>query len=325
MKNNLLVTLADKNYIDQVKQLFSSVYWNAGWKGDYMLLAHEIPEEDLAWFRDKGILIRHCKSIHNVNFPDTFPITHIDKFYLFTPEFKKWDTIVYLDADIIVRYSLEELTHIKGFCAVRDSVGYRLLKKQFHFINSEDVLSKKFKKEFKKNAPAFNAGVIAFSTDVIAEDSFETLCELLVKYYKNLAMGLGDQPIFNLYFHKRWKKLSRFYNIFIPSLVRFPLLGQERIDGAILHFTGIGRPKPWSLHSPFYSEWKTNLEKANSIDLNNPRTSRPVFKKAQEIKYSFLTIPFYMYRSFNRQAGLFGLFLKRRYPNIYFRLKNLKG
>ena len=47
MKKNLLVTLADENYIDRAKQLFSSVYFNAGWKGDYMLLAHEIPEEKL--------------------------------------------------------------------------------------------------------------------------------------------------------------------------------------------------------------------------------------------------------------------------------------
>ena len=39
-----MVTLADENYIDQAKQLFSSVYWNSGWKGDYMLLAHNIPE-----------------------------------------------------------------------------------------------------------------------------------------------------------------------------------------------------------------------------------------------------------------------------------------
>ena len=66
-KENLLVTLADKNYIDQAKQLFSSVYWNAGWKGDYMLLAHEIPEKDLKWFRNKGILIKKCKPLYDKN------------------------------------------------------------------------------------------------------------------------------------------------------------------------------------------------------------------------------------------------------------------
>jgi len=29
LKKNVLITLADENYIDQAKQLFSSVYWNA--------------------------------------------------------------------------------------------------------------------------------------------------------------------------------------------------------------------------------------------------------------------------------------------------------
>jgi len=39
-KKSVLVTLADENYIYQAKQLFSSVYFNVGWRGDYMLLAH---------------------------------------------------------------------------------------------------------------------------------------------------------------------------------------------------------------------------------------------------------------------------------------------
>ena len=52
-KKNLLVTLAGKNYIKQAKQLFSSVYWNAGWKGDYMLLSYKIPEKELKWFKKK--------------------------------------------------------------------------------------------------------------------------------------------------------------------------------------------------------------------------------------------------------------------------------
>ena len=63
MKKDLLVTLADSNYVDQAKQLFSSVYWNAGWRGDYMLLAYNIAERDLKWFRDKGILVKECKAV----------------------------------------------------------------------------------------------------------------------------------------------------------------------------------------------------------------------------------------------------------------------
>ena len=89
MKKNLLVTLADENYLERAKQLFSSVYWNAGWKGDYMLLAHEVPEEKLKWFRDKGILVKKCKAIYNKEIVG-WPTMVLSKFYLFTPYFKRW-------------------------------------------------------------------------------------------------------------------------------------------------------------------------------------------------------------------------------------------
>ena len=58
MKKNLLVTLANQDFLPMAKQVLSSAYYNARWQGDYMLLAHEIPDEDLAWFRDKGILVK---------------------------------------------------------------------------------------------------------------------------------------------------------------------------------------------------------------------------------------------------------------------------
>jgi hypothetical protein len=55
-ERHLLATLADEAFLDQARQLFSSVYWKARWRGDYLLLAHEIPEGKLAWFRERGIL-----------------------------------------------------------------------------------------------------------------------------------------------------------------------------------------------------------------------------------------------------------------------------
>jgi len=39
-------------------------------------------------------------------------------FFLFTPEFKKWKNILYLETDIIVRAGLDALTNIRGFAAV---------------------------------------------------------------------------------------------------------------------------------------------------------------------------------------------------------------
>ena len=93
-RRNLLVTLADKNYIQQAKQLFSSVYWNAGWKGDYLLLAHEIPEDELKWFTDKKFLVKKCTPLCDQKTGEfNYPPVIFDKFYLFTPEFKKWNNI----------------------------------------------------------------------------------------------------------------------------------------------------------------------------------------------------------------------------------------
>ena len=113
-KKCVLVTLADKNYLVQAKQLFSSVYHNSGWKWDYMLLAHEIPDDQLAWFREKGILVKHVRSLSKRDFP-WLPATVLSKFYVFTEEFKKWDIVVFLDGDIIVRASLDGLTKLITF------------------------------------------------------------------------------------------------------------------------------------------------------------------------------------------------------------------
>ena len=92
MKENLLVTLADKNFIAPAKQLFSSVYFNAGWIGDYMLLAHEISEKELIWFREKGVIIKKCRSLIKKDI-EGYHAAVFSKFYLFTAEFKKWEQL----------------------------------------------------------------------------------------------------------------------------------------------------------------------------------------------------------------------------------------
>ena len=166
MKSSLLVTLADKKYIDQAKQLFSGAYFNAGWQGDYMLLAHDIPDKDLKWFLDKGILVKKCKGVftdeefeklHNSwgskYRPLGFVSIALSKFYLFTPEFKKWKNVVYLDLDIVVRASLEELARVRGFWAVND-MGWKL-KRQFFDTNLQ--LFSELKKNYNLNKKSFNS------------------------------------------------------------------------------------------------------------------------------------------------------------------------
>jgi len=351
MKKNLLVAIADKNFVDQAKQLFSSVYWNAGWKGDYMLLTSDMPESELAWFRDKGILVKRCEPVHRgrasgIEYPPTDPswsdkeIFYMDrfkeatvilnKFNLFTPEFKEWDTVLFLDCDVIVRYSLDRLTEVRGFWAATEckaNIRYRkhILRAEFHRTSNDDAIFNELNEKFNLKAKAFNSGVMAFSTDIIRDDSFDTLVRLFHRFYMN-AHCHSDQPILNLYFFKVWKQLDYSYNLIVPVWTRWYCFKEKHIDAPILHI--FGKNKPWLPDSPFYREWKKNLDRADLIDL----TSRPAApKKFSILKKALLSpqlnnilskfCPTALYRSLDMRIGLAGIFLKKRSPRLYTALK----
>jgi lipopolysaccharide biosynthesis glycosyltransferase len=332
----LLVTLADRNFIDQAKQLFSSVYWNAGWKGDYMLLSHEIPEKDLKWFRDKGILVKKCKSLSKKNLDkggNSYPPVVLDKFYLFTPEFKKWKNIVYLDADIIVRFSLDELAKVRGFSsttAFRDGQKIRnffILKKR----------TKSLLREYNLNRNSFNSGVMAFSTNIIEKETFDKLIMFLKKYSE---ISTGDDSILNLLFYNKWKKLSMFYDLSPSYLINYLKIKPGRIKGIILHFSSDkGYLRPWDKNSPFYKEWGTNLEKSELINLriNQQAKSMNQMHRIKERFYirskQFFSISYKpmknifikISKTHDKTLGIAGQSIKKLSPKLYHKLKGKNG
>jgi lipopolysaccharide biosynthesis glycosyltransferase len=282
MKNekNILVTLADRNYVDLAKQLFSSVYFNAGWTGDYMLLAHNIPEKEINWFQKRGILVKKCEPLYYKKLIKGYSSTILSKFYLFAEEMKKWQNIIYLDADIIVRANLDDLAKVKGFAAVLDLQFPKLL---FQLKSSKELF-----KEFSRynlDEPPFNSGVLAFSTNIIEKDTFSKLKEFFKKYGK--YSRFPDQGIFNLFFYKKWKKLPLIYNINPEYLFKI-FLKLKRVDAIILHFTGGSRKHSKALTSDkyqFYKEWKYNLDRADKIDLKKiPKGKK--WSKIKKISYS---------------------------------------
>ncbi len=321
-KKNLLVTLADKNYVEQAKQLFSSVYWNAGWKGDYMLLAYEIPEEKLRWFRNKGILVKKCKPIVKNISPKSVILC---KFYLFAPAFKKWNNIVYLDTDIIVRASLDNLTKVKGFAAVLDDfIVWRLINqlKSPSKIGSGKI--KELKRRYNLFTHAFNAGFFVFNEKIINKSTFPYLKELLKKFKGVNSAGAEDQLVLNLFFYKRWEELPIVYNL---DMRDFKFINPKEIKAMILHFPG--NYKPWFLKNPFSKEWRYNLERANKIDLENIPCAHK-FKQLEIKSYSrYLKKRFFsnfqnLKNFMDYQIGLIGLFLYDNFPQSYFKLKKLK-
>lgn len=260
MKSNLLVTLADRKYINQAKQLFSSVYWNSGWKGDYMILSHEIPDNELSWFRNKGILIKECTPLNDSSLTYYYSPVVLDKFYLFTEEFKKWKNIIFLDSDIIVKGSLEKLTRVKHFAAAQD-LYFNKLSSQF-FDSKQTVFNNV---TYDTDKPAFNSGVFAFNTQIITPHTFNDLNYLFKANRENFRYL--DQATLNLYFYTKWEKISPLYNVFVPfHNYNIP----QNISIIILHFiTCPDHPQVWENENKYYDEWKSNLEKAEFIDLKN--------------------------------------------------------
>ena len=267
-KKDLVVTLADRNYVQQAKQLFSSVYWNAGWKGDYMLLAHDIPEKELKWFRDKGIIVKKCKPLSDnpIGVIEIRPPVVTSKFYLFAPEFKKWNNILFLEGDIIVKASLDRLTKLNRFYGT-DVFDRPKLRNQLAVNNKE--LYNQIKNRYNLNCRTFNSGVMIFNSDIIKEDSFDKL-KSLFNEYKELS-NFGEEGIINLFLYKKWKKLPIAYNLWNYSISHSCRINIKDVNGIVLHFISskfFQNTKPWETDDVFYNEWTENLEKAESIDLS---------------------------------------------------------
>jgi lipopolysaccharide biosynthesis glycosyltransferase len=335
MKKDLLVTLADGNYVDQAKQLFSSVYWNAGWKGDYMLLAYDIPEKDLKWFSDKGILVKECVAIltGSDNYIGHAPLTTLSKFYLFTPEFMKWKNVVYLDGDIIVRGPLDALAQINGFAAARILNMLRTsLQGQFHDRNkSNNHLFKELESKYDLRRPAFNSGVMAYNTNIISEDDFQNIKNILLHFMDILF--ISEETVLNIYFYDKWCELSQVYNICPNYEIFHSGCSPDHLKGIVFHtYSNFPGGKPWNPKSPLYFEWKSNLDKADMIDLASPQDSKKTLSEKEEAEYDFYLKNLhkrYFYK-FHRAkiSTLFritvdelkiftSIFLKNNYPIIY--------
>jgi len=272
MRRNLLVTLSDKNYLEQAKQLFSSVYWNAGWRGDYMLLAHEVPERDLEWFREKRILIRQAEPLSAKglgSWQGSYSSSVTSKLRLFSTEFKKWKTVIFVDADCIVRYPLDALTETKHFSAVCDWFPAATIDGQAHKPESMDVSEyEALFRRYDMTSTAFNTGVFAFNSDIIDEHTQAELEDIARKYDK--VSVFPEQLWLNLYFYKAWERLPMEYNLFASYLHTMRRLPKEQVDGVVLHFPRCKNKEVlrcWDPKDMFHEEWKRNLERAELIDL----------------------------------------------------------
>lgn len=331
-KKDLLVTMADANFVNQAKQLFSSVYFNAGWKGDYLLLTCGISKSDSTWFRDKGILVYDQPLLSDLplGVKNYHPIM-LSKFYLFREYFKKWRKVIYLDADIIVRGSLDKLLETNGFSAPNAST-FRL---RNEFI-SDKLRNYEIRKKYNLSRRAFCAGILVFDSSLICEDTFNELLDLYNKF-KDLYQ-FSEESTLNLYFYKKWKMLPLVYNFAPWSLGKFYGIKPDDSLAVIIHFVCV-KVKPWEKNSVYHREWFDNLKKAEEIDLSYRPGAAKELGNIQIYKYLFylrlrgLVYPVIkrcnyinqaIYQFINCQIGLLGIYIKKKNLKLYERLIKFK-
>lgn len=321
-RKDLLVTIADANFIKQAKQLFSSVYFNAGWQGDYMLLTSGLSDDDAAWFKSKGILVYAPPLLTDSPLGiKAYPPILLSKFYLFQEDFKKWRKIIFLDSDILVEASLDRLLALDGFNAA-EAITFRL---RNEFIGDDKRLQA-LKERYDLRALAFSTGVFSFETDLIGSATFAEIMALHERYRD--VCEYGEESILNLYFYKHWRLLPVIYNA-IPWHMKIAYgIRTNKLKAFIIH--SICSLKPWEASSPYYQEWLDNLHRAEMIDLDKRPAAVKIWsdkeyrdyliflklKKAAHAAYPLLL-------GIDRQIGRLGLLIKKKNPGLY-RLIRLK-
>jgi lipopolysaccharide biosynthesis glycosyltransferase len=263
-KKKILIALADKNFLNQAKQLFSSVYWNSGWQGDYCLLAYEVPKPEQEWFTQRGILVKDCDpfDVHSEKIGDKITAC---KIYLFDEFFKAYNYVVYLDVDIVTRGSIDGILYdLQRFSACH-SLGQNLENNLIPEADIPNDIKDELRSKFDLKQKAFNSGVMAFPTSIIYDGIADDLLNTFNRYVK-YGLFRGDQLPFNLFFYNKWDELP-------PAFNQITALNDDNYDknklrGLIIHCVCFG-DGPWNEESIFYDEWQRNYHNADFIDLNN--------------------------------------------------------
>ena len=113
-QRSVLVVLAggrDK-YLNEAKQVFASAYFNGKWRDDYLLLTHNIPDNKLQWFLERGIFVKKCDQLYEK--PERLHRSPVNLIchHLYSTELRCWDRVISLDSDTLIN---RNINHIREF------------------------------------------------------------------------------------------------------------------------------------------------------------------------------------------------------------------
>lgn len=256
MHNAVLVVVANARYLDPAKSLFFAAKHTGQWAHDMVLVAcPDVQEEHAAWFVERGVEVMHFDPPVSTVGLEVAQAAQFHKLNVFRAEFKKWQRVVYLDCDILLLRSLAPLLALdtESKIVVDGEVWPDGLASQFDFTPAPHLRKTLEHEVTDLSKPNFNTSSMVFETDLVMENTYEKMVDILQRYQPILKNG--DQPVINIHFDMRWKQL--------PSGTISFFQADGAADNIGLHFCNWNAP--WALEGTNIQEiWRSNLNGANA-------------------------------------------------------------
>ncbi len=215
MKRWVLLFISDKQYYKFTLETIRQARTVGGWKESIVVC---IPELNSQWeeraeqwdFKLRLLPKRDLSSIQEKwkSVEDSYEKGYLaerpniwNKFFIFDPFFKQWDVVFYMDSGCCIQHPLErfKISCEPHNCLYAHSNSYPSyewgLKEEFvwDMMPSEDC--NQLKEKYNVYCDYFQTTIMLFDTQLIQENTVETLFRLAETY-----VSRHDQGIINLYF-----------------------------------------------------------------------------------------------------------------------------
>ncbi len=245
-----LVTITSPNFVPgTLVMLYSFLKYNGWFKGDILIYAYDLSEEDRAclqrfpnvkFIEPFSEVVERVEAILKVRPGLAYKKMVFYSLNLFN--LKGYDKYFYIDSDAFFHGSIEELTKMKhGLMCCKDFAAYKGFAKDgdtFELVRDTDRGGNLW---FR----TFNAGIFFLDKALVNAEVYKSLLDLLdPALYQGLGRPTTDQFLLNHFFRNDYHILPGIYNYRVNIAGHIQKQeGFEFEDAKIFHFPG---PKnPW--------------------------------------------------------------------------------
>tara|TARA_Y100000389_G_scaffold204655_1_gene258620 strand:- start:10769 stop:11518 length:750 start_codon:yes stop_codon:yes gene_type:complete len=208
--------ICNQKYLQKFLTTYNNLRNNGKYNGDVLLIVGN----DLKDYKKEGLIVKYFPDIEfpketydSLTKVKTCDGRNINKYfqwhklYIFDVYLKQWDVVFYIDAGMKIMNDIRPILNSfkKEKLLAHDDA---MIDGEYHYdkMRLKNVFDEKFTKEYEKlnenydlTSHYFQTGIMLFDTNIIEENTFKELYELVIKYP---ITKTNEQGIMDLYFTK---------------------------------------------------------------------------------------------------------------------------